>query len=125
MRLIDADALIAEMHNVILEDGEDRRTFYEVIERQPTIEPERTSVSEWQKDFREYMGMLNIPRDDYNGIMEYINEVPSAQPEQHGIGYSECASAMLKMWIDNVLTDGEYNRIMDKLNAHWAERREE
>ena len=41
MRLIDADALIAEMHNVILEDGEDRRTFYEVIERQPTIEPER------------------------------------------------------------------------------------
>lgn len=37
-RLIDANALIAEMHNVILEDGEDRRTFYEVIERQPTIE---------------------------------------------------------------------------------------
>jgi DNA-directed RNA polymerase subunit RPC12/RpoP len=41
VRLINADALIAEMHNVILEDGEDRRTFYEVIERQPTIEPER------------------------------------------------------------------------------------
>ena len=36
-RMIDAYALIAEMHNVILEDGEDRRTFYEVIERQPTI----------------------------------------------------------------------------------------
>ena len=41
MRLIDADALIAEMHNVILEDGEDRRTFYEVIQRQPAIELER------------------------------------------------------------------------------------
>ena len=25
---------------------------------------------------------------------------------------------MLMMWIDKVLTDGEYNRIMDKLNAH-------
>lgn len=37
-RLISADALIAEMHNVILEDGEDRRTFYAVIERQPTID---------------------------------------------------------------------------------------
>ena len=36
-RLIDAGALIAEMHNVILEDGDDRSTFYEVIERQPTI----------------------------------------------------------------------------------------
>ena len=42
MRLIDAGALIAEMHNVILEDGEDRRTFYEVIERQPTIEKRKT-----------------------------------------------------------------------------------
>ena len=51
--------------------------------------------------------------------------IPSAQPEPHEIGYPECANAMLKMWIDNVLTDGEYSRIMDKLNAHWAERREE
>jgi len=42
VRLINADALIAEMHNVILEDGEDRRTFYEVIERQPTIEERKT-----------------------------------------------------------------------------------
>lgn len=50
------------------------------------------------------------------GISE---QLPSAQPEQHEIGYSECANAMLKMWIDNVLTDGEYNRIMDKLNTHW------
>lgn len=41
VRLIDADALIREMHNIILEDGEDRRTFYEVIERQPTIEPKK------------------------------------------------------------------------------------
>ena len=40
------------------------------------------------------------------------------QPEAKEIGYAECANAMLKMWIDNVLTDGEYNRIMDKLNAH-------
>ena len=54
-------------------------------------------------------------------IVKAIEQLP---PAQHEIGYSECANAMLKMWIDNVLTDGEYNRIMDKLNAHWAERRE-
>ena len=47
MRLIDAYALIAEMHNIILEDGEDRRIFYEVIERQPTIEPER-KTGKWK-----------------------------------------------------------------------------
>ena len=35
------------------------------------------------------------------------------------IDYQTCADAMLKMWMENVLTDGEYNRIMDKLNkAH-------
>ena len=63
------------------------------------------------------------PFDDAINRQTILN-LPSAQPEQHEIGYSECANSMLKMWIDNVLTDGEYNRIMDKLNAHWAERRE-
>jgi len=63
--------------------------------------------------------------DCINGVEEVLKALPSAQPEQHEIEYSECANAMLKMWIDNVLTDGEYSRIMDKLNAYWAERREE
>lgn len=47
MRLIDADALIGEMHNVILEDGEDRRIFYEVIQRQPTIDAEPVRHGKW------------------------------------------------------------------------------
>jgi len=46
MRMIDADALIREMHNIILEDGEDRRIFYEVTERQPTIERKK---GKWRK----------------------------------------------------------------------------
>lgn len=47
----------------------------------------------------------------------------SAQPNPHEIGHSECAAALVKMWLDNVLTDGEYKRIIAKLNAYWAERR--
>ena len=35
------------------------------------------------------------------------------------ISYKHCADAMLKMWMEGILTDGEYYRIMDKLNkAH-------
>ena len=37
------------------------------------------------------------------------------------ITYQMCADALLKMWMDGVLTDGEYNHIMDKLNA-WNRR---
>lgn len=58
-------------------------------------------------------------------IMDEINQLPSVDPEAREIGYAECASAMLKMWIDNVLTDGEYNKIMDKLNDFERRRREE
>ena len=59
-------------------------------------------------------------------IERAINNLPSARPEVKEIGYAECANAMLKMWIDNVLTDDEYNRIMDRLNAHHnAERRQD
>lgn len=32
------------------------------------------------------------------------------------IDYRDCSNAMLMMWMENILTDGEYNRIMDKLN---------
>ena len=88
----------------------------DLISRQAAIDAAALSAAEWD-------GMYV---QDINGrIREALEKLSSAQPEPHEIGYSECANAMLKMWVDNVLTDGEYNRIMDKLNAHWTERREE
>lgn len=42
-----------------------------------------------------------------------------SESEIKPIGYRECSNAMLKMWMDNVLTNGEYYRIMNKLNAKW------
>ena len=50
-------------------------------------------------------------------------QLPSAQSEVKPISYTDCANAMLKMWMDKVVTDGEYNRIMDKLNKHESERK--
>lgn len=44
------------------------------------IEPE--SISEWKKEFREYVDSLDITRDDWKGIIEYIDELPSIQPER-------------------------------------------
>lgn len=43
--------------------------------------------------------------------------------EAKPIGYQDCANALLKMWMDNILTDREYNRIMDKLNKAYKEKR--
>ena len=48
------------------------------IERQGAIEPE--PISKWKKEFREYVDSLDIARDDWKGIVEYIDELPSAQP---------------------------------------------
>ena len=42
----------------------------------------QTAIDEWKNDFKGYVNELDIPRDDYNGIMAYIDEVPSAQSEQ-------------------------------------------
>lgn len=63
-------------------------------------------------------------RGQINEDIETIKELSSAQPEIKPIEYRDCANAMLKMWMDNVVTDGEYNRIMDKLNAHWGMKNE-
>ena len=49
-----------------------------------------------------------------------IQGMPVVEPEAKPIVYQECANAMLKMWMDKVITDGEYNRIMDKLNIYHS-----
>ena len=57
--------------------------------------------------------------DEFYGAMQVLDELPPADvvpTEPQEIGYDQCANAMLKMWMDNVVTDGEYNRIMDRLN---------
>ena len=40
-RTIDADALIGALHNHAFLEGDDRSICYNIIQRQPTIEPER------------------------------------------------------------------------------------
>ena len=54
-------------------------------------------------------------------ILDAVKALPSAQPKIKPIDYRDCANAMLKMWIWDVLTDGEYYGIMDKLNKHKHE----
>ena len=39
------------------------------------------SLIEWKEDFKGFVEGLDIPRDDYKGIMSYIDEVPPAEPE--------------------------------------------
>lgn len=58
-------------------------------------------------------GIIAVRKED-------IDAMPTIQPEPHEIGYDDCANALLKMWMDNVLTDGEYYRIADKLNKKWG-----
>ena len=84
---------------------------YEDKTEKQFIESEELDVADWIQHRIFVQNMSDIDR-------QTILALPSARPEAKEIGYVECANAMLKMWIDNVLTDGEYNRIMDKLNAH-------
>jgi len=60
--------------------------------------------------------------EDYERLIGRFISFASAQTEVKPIDYQDCANAMLKMWMDNIITDGEYNRIMDKLNAHWRKK---
>lgn len=43
------------------------------------------TIEEWAKDFKSYVNALDIPRDDYNGIMEYIDEAFILLKEQETI----------------------------------------
>lgn len=70
------------------------------------------------------METIAPPSVTLDTLVMRIDALPSAEPQPKPISYIECANAMLKMWIDNVLTDGEYYRIMEKLNSkHMADMR--
>ena len=40
------------------------------------------TIEEWAKDFKSYVNALDMPRDDYKGIMEYIDDALSLLKEQ-------------------------------------------
>ena len=78
----------------------------------------------WENDWWEgekkitlwyYVTLRNLNRI----LLSLLYNLPSAQLDIKPICYRDCSNAMMKMWMDNVVTDGEYNRIMDKLNAYW------
>ena len=35
--------------------------------------------------------------------------------------YKEYSYVLMKLWMVNLITDGEYNRIMDRVNAVWRQ----
>ena len=41
-------------------------------------------IKKWQEEFLKYVSGLNLPRDDYRGIMEYIEEVPTIELRPRG-----------------------------------------
>lgn len=41
------------------------------------VQQNEKAILKIQKDFKGYVDLLNMPRDDYNGIMEYIDELSS------------------------------------------------
>ena len=43
------------------------------------------TVNEWAKDFRSFVNELQIPKDDYNGIMEYIDDVIALLKKQEAV----------------------------------------
>lgn len=60
-------------------DKEYARSVFEAL---PSAQPEYKELQDWKTDFKGFIGALDMPRDDYRGIMEYIDEVPSAEPER-------------------------------------------
>jgi hypothetical protein len=73
--LIDRQAALEALYSV---DEYNSRSVM-AIKQLPSAEPE--AISKWKKEFREYVDSLDIARDDWKGIIEYIDELPSAQPD--------------------------------------------
>ena len=43
------------------------------------------TIEEWAKDFKSFVNELEMPRDDYNGVMEYIDDALALLKEQEAV----------------------------------------
>jgi hypothetical protein len=43
------------------------------------------TIEEWAKDFKSYVNELQMPRDDYKGIMSYIDDALALLKEQEAV----------------------------------------
>lgn len=55
-----------------------------------------------------------VPLECMEELMKDALELLKEQPNE--IGYHEKSDALLKMWMDDDITDGEYGKIMNRLN---------
>ena len=76
-------------------------------------------ISEIAKEMKTWWGNDGSDIEVQNALDEIIrlDEATDRKTKpQTEIGYQDCANTLLKMWMDNILTDGEVNRIIDRLN---------
>lgn len=83
---------------------------------------EKVTAQFYDEECEEWTMQTCTIQDVLDSVCDEYTVLPSAQLETIPIDYYDCANAMLKMWMDNVVTDGEYYRIMEKLNAHWGKK---
>lgn len=50
---------------------------------------------------------------------EFIECSLNSLQKYEAIGYYECSNALLKMWIDNIFTDSQYYKAIEKLNKKY------
>lgn len=57
------------------------------------------------------------------GYESIVKSSGNGKTDVQTIDYQVCSDAMLRMWMEDVLTDGEYNKVMGKLNMAHGEGR--
>ena len=86
----------------------------------------QAAIDEWKKDFKGYVNTLDIPRDDYKGIMAYIDELPSAQPDlsdysdrlwkaAYERGKAEAIDALVKLHAETGVKTAQAIRVIREL----------
>lgn len=69
------------------------------------------TIEEWTKDFKSYVNWLDMPRDDYNGIMKYIDDAVALLKEQEAVPVIQREIAHMLFWCCSscgvAITDGD------------------
>lgn len=58
------------------------------------IQRDEMTINEWKNDFKSYINTIMLPRDDYNGIMDYIDECPAKDSQDEPVMMVDIADSV-------------------------------
>ena len=115
---IEVEKYIEYMQQIHTYYGDDYYT-YDDNGKYVHVLPVEDCINSMKQRLSDMQCLLNVQRNMLSDKTDQLINLTERYNEAKPIGYKECVDALLKMWMDDIITDAKYYEICNKLNDFY------